>query len=189
MKKVFCIGAHKTGTTSMHKALDILGYTFNEGELNYKFFFKSVDEIRTFLLAYPDINAYEDSPFNLFDHYKMIDETFPDALFILTVRESTSLFDSVINWNQFGKGCPSIYKQIYGYDFKLENRKALVNCYEERNQNIINYFSSRPNKLLVLNIFDKQEKSWAEICSFLNRPLPANTKSFPHANQNLLKPR
>jgi len=110
--KVFCIGDVKTGTSSLHKALKILGYrtvrVFKWGEiLNRKFdiYLEYLEDLRLQQWK-PYINkiknfkydAYIDFPMGHDDVYKAIDKAFPDSKFILTVRNSKSFAKSFENY-------------------------------------------------------------------------------------------
>lgn len=169
---IFCIGAHKTGTTSLEEALKILNDTgklkesiyFLNDNIHYKHFFATKNELINLIQSCKELNrntnAFRDSPYNLHDNYKTIDKTIDNCKFILTVRDGEEWYDSVINWNKYGNGSFEIYKNIYGYDFNDQNKESIIKEYTKRNNDIIDYFKnrSRCHKLLVINVCDDKNK-------------------------------
>ena len=79
--KVFCIGFHKTGTTSLELALKKLGY-----RVTGSFGTKDPDIAeKVHEMAYamvPEYDAFEDNPWPIL--YRELDERFPGSKFILT---------------------------------------------------------------------------------------------------------
>jgi len=187
MNKIFCIGSNKTGTTSLTKSLQILGYSvcpeylmFNEGSKyfynqsigNYKHLFRLVDIF----------DVFEDRPWNHSDFYKKLDENFENSKFILTVRNTDNWINSYYRWSKKINLKSLWFYEIvsnvcYGVDDFLNNESIMRLKYEERNQEIINYFKNT-DKLLVLNFEELQ--GWDDLCNFLKNPIP--TQDFPHLN-------
>ena len=209
---IFCIGAHKTASTSLQSTLENIGFKFPDGNEQYKKFFCTknhellgfVAQLRTRYKA----NAFRDSPFNLFKNYVTIHDYFHEQTrikplsqktkFILTIRDSEKWFDSVVRWIQTKKGDPKVYEQIYGCPVTIENKQRVIQEYESRNREIQNFFKNT-NSLLVLDICDGDNKeNFTKLCNFLNITLPhphphphpnkvninANTVSIPWLNRN-----
>lgn len=90
-EKIFCIGFNKTGTTSLTESLREIGYQIGwqrkaEGMLRD---YLEYDFQR--LLKYCNTaTVFQDVPFSLPGLYKILDEKFPNAKFILTVRDTPS---------------------------------------------------------------------------------------------------
>lgn len=92
-EKIFCIGRNKTGTTTIAHTLAELGYRVapqryaellaDDCYLRGKF-----GLIVEFCRYY---NAFQDVPFSWPRTYRVLDEAFPNARFILTVRDSPEL--------------------------------------------------------------------------------------------------
>ncbi|MDH7517125.1 MAG: sulfotransferase [Candidatus Thermoplasmatota archaeon] len=166
--KIFCIGGPKTGTTSLHKALKILGYksarmfdwpTYQKyGEEKY------IEEIKK-----SSYDAFVDYPFGDKEFYKKIDLHFPESKFILTVRDTESLKKSYYNF----------YKNSQISERMLKNLSEKMKFLEKRNEEIINYFRDKPSRLLVMNITGGD--GWEKLCNFLDKPIP--NKLFPHKNK------
>ena len=63
---------------------------------------------------------------------------------------------------------------------KLFNKEHMINLFENRNLEIIKYFSDSDDKLLVIDI--SKEKTTKRICDFLNIPSEFSI-NMPHANK------
>ena len=68
-------------------------------------------------------------------------------------------------------------REDLNYDF-LNNEDIMRMKYEQRNQEIINYFKDT-NKLLILDFEESQ--NWDNLCDFLKKPIPS--QNFPHLNK------
>jgi 3'-phosphoadenosine 5'-phosphosulfate (PAPS) 3'-phosphatase len=176
--KIFGIGLSKTGTSSLAKALEILGYrtrdylgltTYTPGDLS------SID------LAEIERNeAFTDTPIPSF--YKELDQQYPGSLFILTVRERESWLKSCKK--QFTKRATSnvsdgerkalmaLYGCI-GFD-----RERFIDGYERFVNDVEKYFCRRRKDLLIIDICGGD--AWEPLCKFLNRPMPKVV--FPKSN-------
>jgi len=162
--KVFCVGYHRTGTTTISYCLSILGYRsvhwFRNG------IEPSVGWIE--MIRKSRFDAFSDAPFFEKDFFIKIDESFHGSKFILTVRDTPSWKRSLFD---FFKGTEWEVKDEY----ELKNR---ADAYEEHNKSVIMYFRDRPEDLLVMNIFKGDE--WQKLCGFLKKPTPG--KTLPHKN-------
>ena len=70
----------------------------------------------------------------------------------------------------------------YGVNIPTEdNKEYMIERYNKRNNEIIEYFKQNNGKLLVLNI-EEEEDPWKLLCEFLDEPIP--DKPFPHLNKN-----
>ena len=163
--KVFCLGASKTGLSSLSKALSILGYRtvqwFREGKEPENGW---VDYIKK-----SNYDAFVDSPMRKKDLYKQLDKNFSNSLFILTIRDTHSWIKSYVKYFQ---GSP------WGIRNNQE-KERLIQEYEEDNNQIISYFRTNPNKLLLMNIIEGDR--WEKLCTFLHKKIP--DCSFPHRNK------
>ena len=91
--KVFCIGAHKTGTTSLEVALKKLGYRVR-GSFGTKDpdIAEKVHEMAYAMVEQYD--AFEDNPWPVL--YRELDERFPGSKFILTRRPAEAWIRSMV---------------------------------------------------------------------------------------------
>lgn len=177
--KVFGIGLSKTGTTSLTKALDILGYK----AIHNPSYMLSLENGKL-SLDYEEVKKYDaltDIQISCF--YKELDFMFPGSKFILTTRELNSWIESCKN--HFNEHRNTVQKvqaldiQMYGSDlFDLELFKT---AYKRHHNDIIEYFSERDSDLLIIDV--SEENKWIKLCDFLNKPVP--NEPYPLRNRAL----
>lgn len=173
--KVFCVGLSKTATTSLTKALQILGYKANHFPIRLLKYDK--EGLGLDFSGADKYDALSDLPIARF--YKELDRTFPESKFILTTRELEEWLDSCSRhfWpGQILKGdfwFNRLHEEIYGaIDYDEEKfRKA----YTEHKEDVISYFSGRYDDLLIMDIPDGE--GWDKLCPFLGEPIP--DREFP----------
>jgi hypothetical protein len=173
--KVFCIGFHKTGTTSMEKALKLLGYRVTGGN-----WVRDPDvakvALKRALKLVPQYDAFQDNPWPML--YKEMDKTFPGSKFILTVRDPQKWVASVAK--NFGTDITPMREWLYGEGrgFPKGNEAVYVERFERHNHEVLNYFSDREQDLLVMNVTEGD--GWEKLCPFLGLVVPG--VPFPRAN-------
>ncbi len=172
--KIFCIGFHKTGTSSFAKAVKTLGYrvTGSYG-INDPDIAKNV-----YLIAHSLVKKYDsfqDNPWPII--YKELDEKYPNSKFVLTIRDSESWIKSQVR--HFGRNETPMRKWIYGVGCPEGNEEIYIKRFEKHNNEVIDYFKDRPDDLLVLDF--AKGNGWEKLCSFLGTDIPDIT--FPHANK------
>jgi hypothetical protein len=188
--KVFGAGLSKTGTTSLQKAFDILGYKtlgFHTDRLQ-----DAVVEGRADanFRVYDDLDAVFDLPVAHF--YAELAEAYPDAKFILTLRDEDDWWPSIKNhfahrpvkyprlfdlpkrrkYKIFRK---ALRERVYG---DASPRETLYRQrYREHNARVQTLLP--PERLLVMNIM--QGDGWDKLCGFLDVPKPE--QPFPFENK------
>ena len=179
-KKVFCIGANKTGTTSLKKIFKEFKYNVapqHEQERKLEDFSQLNDQKNiSFIKKY---DFFQDMPFSMGINYVKIDTLFPGSLYILTTRDSEKWYESLCKfhlniYNKIGfnlqsikevkekhvKEFPHIYK---GYAHK----EILFHWISEVKENKINYnWDLIYNKKHYINIFENRNK---EIIKYFQR--------------------
>lgn len=99
-EKVFCIGANKTGTSSMEAVFKSLGLAIGpqqEGELAAVPFYKGrFGPLRDFVARH---DAFQDAPFSVRTTYAQLDAMFPGSKFILTHRPPGEWLRSLVNFH------------------------------------------------------------------------------------------
>ena len=174
MQKVFCIGFHKTGTTSLHEALTILGYRVCSVRKDLVGAIIRGDSaaIQRVVESY---DAFEDNPWPLL--YQVLDRGIPDARFILTLRDVEAWYQSALA--HFGSRETDMRRLIYGADrgAPADHEEAYKRRYTEHYRQVRAHFSGRDN-LLEFDVFGGD--GWTELCGFLGHRHP--TVPFPHAN-------
>ena len=206
-QRVICVGFNKTGTTTLGKCFDILGmapvarpqalhdvflnanhevYGSNKefGSYPYRSICSQVFDEKNFKFALNisrEFLAYHDRPWNVGNLFKCMDEAYPSSKFILTWRDPQKWWDSVNNW--LTKSHPQDEAKYLRYLNHLNtdqlDKETFIAGYLNHNQNIIDYFKDKPEKLLTIN-FENGE-GWAEICNFLGAQIPEI--NFPHENK------
>lgn len=180
--KVFCIGFHKTGTTSLGKLMEQLGYRNCHGagpvrkelgdhkmmELLFK---KQYDSI--FKIA-EQFDSFNDNPW--FSLYQEMDLQFPNSKFICVYRDEESWINSC---KKYFKDSSSAFRMfLYGYGSPIGNEERYLSVYRNHYKEVKAYFNDRENDVLYLNIkapdFVEQVKSFLEIES--------KVTEFPHLN-------
>ena len=84
--KIFCIGAGKTGTTSIEKALSDFGYNMgnqSEGELLLDDYIQR--NFKAIINFCKTADAFQDAPFCFQHTYQALDQYYPKAKFVLTI--------------------------------------------------------------------------------------------------------
>jgi len=174
--KVFCIGFHKTGTTSLEMALKKLGYrvTGSFGTKDPAIASKVHD------MAYAMVDkfdAFEDNPWPIL--YRELDQRFPGSKFVLTRRPTENWIRSQVK--DFATTQTPMRRWIYGEDAGCPsgNEELYTARYERHNREVQEFFASRPDDLLIIDL--PNDDGWSRLCPFLGHPTP--NEPFPHANK------
>ncbi len=171
--KVFGIGFHKTGTSSLAQALRDLGYRV--GGPNGIHDPNIADNVHEMALTVANqFDAFKDNPWPLL--YQEVDDAFPGSRFILTVRPTGDWIDSVVN--HFGDETTPMREWIYGVGSPRGNEQTYVDRYERHNREVTEYFRDRDGDLLVLDLANGD--GWEQLCPFLGKRVP--DVPFPRAN-------
>lgn len=169
--KVFGIGLPRTGSTSLAEAMRLLGYNSLHTPIGLHHF-----------LEY-DFTA---DPLTVMK-YKFLDHIFPDAKFILTLRDIKS-------WLLSNKlYCEEVVDKLFEGQVPIdvgEQRFALfgttsfdmdkfIIAFHSHISDVLNHFKERKDKLLVFNVCGGQ--SWETLCPFLGIDIP--DIQFPSLNK------
>jgi len=178
--KYFCIGKNKTGTTSIAKAFEKLGYQVGEQRLAQMLLREYVNRDFEPIVSYcRSAEVFQDSPFSYPETYIHMDEAFPGSKFILTVRDSgEQWYDSLVRFHaeRFGKGevptaqdlksAPNLWKgrawesnrALYNSpESDPYNREILINHYHRHNESIREYFHKRSTDFIEINVARKED--------------------------------
>lgn len=169
--KIFGIGANKTGTTSLTKAFQILGFKashwVHHREMAQKLILGQFDF--PFLKEH---DAVSDLPIPCI--YPELDKAYPGSKFILTVRESGSWLRSQENHHK--QIHHPVFEVFLMYGTWWYDEDMFLTKYVLHNAEVRDYFKDRPEDLLVMNIC--RGDGWEKLCPFLGVPAPAT--KFPH---------
>lgn len=171
--KVFGIGFQKTGTTSLGRALELLGY-----RMHGVFGFLDPDIAENALPQAIELaqthDAFQDNPWSVL--YQELDAEFPGSKFILTERPTDQWIESVVR--HFGTRSEPMREWIYGDGRPRGNEQLYVDRYERHNREVRAYFQDRPDDLLIMNVTNGE--GWETLCPFLGIDVPK--QAFPHRN-------
>ena len=185
VRKVFNLGFSKTGTTSIEQALQHFGYRVARGhwKYNYCFYLLSLcinddyDEIIKFTKSF---DAFCDGPWgggtNL---YKRLVEEYPDAHFMLSVRDPEKWHKSLVNLlSIFDRneetalesyaangmwGSAYWFRNIFDIETLAGNKDKIIRVYTEYNSEVIQYFKTKEIPLLVMDLSTCDP--WTELCN------------------------
>jgi 3'(2'),5'-bisphosphate nucleotidase len=168
--KIFGIGLSKTGTTSLARALEILGYKTKDYLGITRYIAGDLSSIN--LKVIDENDAFTDTPIPSF--YKELDARYPNSKFILTTRNMDDWLKSCKK--QFTKrmaekeneATGQLHTDLYGC-FEFDPEK-FANGYKRFVDGVLNYFKDRPRDLLVMDLCDGEK--WEPLCDFLNKPVP-----------------
>lgn len=201
--KVFCIGLNKTGTTSLQKAFQDLGFHVGDqrvAELLYdRHYFKR--EFAPIIQYCRTAQVFQDLPFSCPYLFVALDQAFPGSRFILTVRRDADQWYSSITrfhgklWGSDGRAptAEQLRAAPYvrtGWAYSLiklhgtpesdpYNKPALIAHYERHNADVQRYFADRPDDLLVIDV--GAADSYQRFIEFLGIPSPFS--AFPWENK------
>ena len=172
--KVFGIGFHKTGTSSLGQALRLLGYRVR-GALRLADPRGMEDVLEAALPYLATHDAFQDNPWPLL--YREMDRRVPGSKFVLTVRDMDGWIRSATTF--FGKRETPMRRWIYGpgAGSPVGNEELYVERHRRHVEEVMEYFRDRPGDLLVLRVLEGE--GWETLCPFLGQPIPP--VEFPHA--------
>jgi hypothetical protein len=185
--KIFGIGFYKTGTTTLYDALRILGYhTVNGDKLGS---YPGADDGATLLgriregdyrlPTFEMFEAFTDNPY--FGIWRQIYDQFPDARYILTVRDERRWIDSCEKFFRNRRVRPMrewMFGQHANPASSPEARQAWLDAYRAHNAAVRAFFATRGEQYFEFD--PTMEGRWDRLCAFLGAPLP--DLPWPHAN-------
>lgn len=174
--KIFCIGFHKTGTTSLSAALQLLGYRvtgpngWSDPDIARKVH-QMVDDL------VPQFDAFQDNPWPIL--YRYLDEKYPGSKFILTLRDPEAWIRSQVN--HFGDTTTPMRQWIYGDEHGAPKGSEAIYTgrFNQHYREVRDYFAERPEDLLEMDL--ARGDGWDSLCPFLGVNIPP--QPFPHANK------
>lgn len=174
--KVFVIGFHKTGTTSLDLALQGLGYKVCGVDKNL-LRFKDTEELNSYIrITIENWDAVQDMPWPLF--YKELYDLHPTGKFILTRRQADVWYQSVIMF--FGSIRIPFHKKIYQAPCAEGYESEYKRVYNKHNTEVLTFFDNKKNFLIME---PGQNFDYTTLCEFLEiKDIPE--APFPHGRNN-----
>ena len=210
--KVFCIGKNKTGTTSLQKEFHRRGYQVGDQRqaelLTHYYHIHDFDPIIQYCHSG---EVFQDVPFSWPGTYRHLDQAFPDARFILSIRDSAEQWvQSLINFAKKRNGGTlptledikrqdyvypgwSYYNHLWRYIDRGMNISAIENHMNEKlydSQILLQRYNQYNEEVIsyfqakpdkLLIINVGQPEDYARFCTFFN--LPKDYDGFPWENK------
>lgn len=183
--RIFGIGLSRTGTKSLTRALEHLGYR----TIHYPHDPATLAELSNSVFRLTVLEAFEAvTDITATPYYAQFDREYPGSKFVLTVREIDDWLTSMeAHFDRLGPYLEShpdmrpftdfICAAVYGTHSFHRGRMRWV--YETHVGNVRRYFERRPDDLLEIDICG--DAGWDQLCSFLDRPMP--DMAFPFLNR------
>ncbi|WP_251951764.1 sulfotransferase [Salinibacter ruber] len=164
--KVFCIGWLKTGTTSMGRALEVLGFKHCGWDPKIWRDYYRNRKIEKIIEHGRYFESFDDLPWNKYEMLDTLNLSFPDSKFILLERKKSSWKKSIVS-----------FRKRNGEDFEIAKE---VEYFEQHERYVKDYFlgggNGREDQLLTMSVCDGE--GFETLCPFLNVEEP--DRAFPH---------
>ena len=171
--KILGVGLSRTGTLTLHKALEILGYKCIHWAPERLADVVDGSNQNPFFRRYDDVDVVTDIPAAYF--YKELWDAYPDCRFILTTRDIESWYRSVAK--HYGHVCDSpLQNLVYGSEIVTEF--LYKKKFKDHNDAVRAMIPS--DKLLEMDI-PSGRSGWDQLCHFLKKDIPQ--RDFPHRNK------
>lgn len=180
MSRIFNVSHHKCATTSVHRALEILGFQSHHWfEPDHFLQVHLEGRIVSERSLREDNTAWNDLPITLM--YRALYEAFPSETFLFVRRDPLAWVDSlrrhiVGSW----PGELPIHTMVYGYPIKASNfdAKVCLRAYDRICQDILEFFHGNPN----FHLIELGNLSWKTLCKAVGKPEP--DVPFPWENKS-----
>jgi hypothetical protein len=121
-------------------------------------------------------DAFTDNPY--FSIWRPLAESYPEARFVLTVRDRAAWIESCVRFYR-GRRVRPMRRWMFGAhadpSATADARDAWLARFDAHNAAVQAYFATRPGRLLVLDITSGD--GWSVLCPFLGEPVP--NRPFP----------
>jgi len=185
--KIFCIGFYKTGTTTLYDALRTLGYHTVNGDTPGSYpgaddgatLIRQIDAGDYRLPTFDMFDAFSDNPY--FRIWRQIHDQFPQAKYILTVRDEDRWIESCVKFYRHRRIRPMrvwMFGPHANPAASPASRQAWLDAYRAHNAAVREFFATRPHQYFEFD--PTREGGWDRLCAFLGAPVPS--QPWPHAN-------
>jgi hypothetical protein len=177
--KIFCIGLNKTGTSSLHRALQGLGLTSQHfgGPPIRKAVERAIREDKPLLTYLPEADAYSDIQ-RLSVNYERLDREYPGSKFILTLRDVDGWIDSRRRHveRNIERKAAGEYDGTF-LEIEPDEWRAL---FEDHHRGVAEYFAGRDD---FLEFRVTEGDGYEKLCPFLGMDIPE--APFPWKNRDV----
>lgn len=178
--KVFGLGLSRTGTTSLHAALVLMGLSAVHYPLSYRNLATHWLDGDFSPVHTAPFRCYSDLPTPIF--FRELDRSNPASKFVLTLRDEVAWADSIER--QYARPLPPSPKNPIRHRMRelaygsIEfDRSRYLDAYRRHHDNVRDHFAAQPDRLLVLDL-SRDTDAWQRLAKFLDRP--ATARAFPH---------
>ena len=182
--KVIGIGLSKTGTSSLVRALQILGLD----AVHFPSDSQTLHELRRGHYSLSVLKKHQAIAEGIAPFFPQLDTYFPNSKFILTIRDLESWLDSaehhwpfVEEWARHNQEFNAAWDFLSTSTFGVRSfqRERFTYVYLTHLDRVRRYFAARSHVLLELDICGGD--GWEKLCPFLGLPEPDSR--FPLANR------
>lgn len=176
--KIFCIGLNKTGTSSLHAALDSLGFRSLHGgrpELT-RTVERALEEGRPLVEDFPLHDAFSDI-WVLSENFDVLDEQYPGSRFILTTRDLDDWLDA--RRRHVERNRANRERGLYHGTFLTVDLDSWRELHRAHHARVLDYFAGRAD-FLAMRVVDGD--GYEKLCPFLALPVP--DRPFPNRNRS-----
>jgi hypothetical protein len=174
--KVFGVGVHRTGTTTLSYCMRRFGFRHCGYQLPLLEAWCAGDPGPLFAAA-DEVDSAGDWPWPL--AFRELDARYPEARFVLTVRRDPQVWLESLLYHARRSGPTRARELIYGHSDPVGHERAHLDLYLAHNAAVRAWFQGRPGKLL--EVCWERGDGWPELCGFLGQPIQEDP--FPHVNQ------
>jgi hypothetical protein len=175
--RIFCVGLNKTGTSTFHEAMSILGFTsLHWGGPPIR------DKVQTAIDAGEPLLSHLDDRFDAFSdilllstNFELLDRQYPGSRFVLTVRPIDDWLHS--RRRHVENNIRRKAEGTYDGDFLVVDPEAWRSEWKRHVAGVREYFHGRDD---FLEIDLTCGRGWGPLCAVLRVPEP--TVPFPWAN-------
>jgi hypothetical protein len=167
--KVFGIGLNKTGTISLHEALETLGFrSLHWGGPEVKHaVLRALSENRPLVDDLGPYDAYSDIE-PLSQNFDVLHAQYPGARFVLTTRDVESWVDS--RRRHVERNLRRQEQGLYHGNFVEVDEAAWREEHRRHHERVLTFFGARPGDLLVMSIVEGD--GYEVLCPFLGVERP-----------------
>lgn len=161
--RIFGIGLPKTGTTSLSKAINLLGIKSNHDCEKHKQLCGLLPQN-----VFPDGEAYFDGP--ICREWNRLFLLYPDAKFILSTRDREEWINSLI--------VHALHNRVFNTGWPHISTQTQLTKWDDHHEQVRRMLGDSRN-FLEINVCGGE--GWEKLCPFLGYDIP----SFPFPHQNL----
>jgi hypothetical protein len=185
--KIFGIGFYKTGTTTLYEALRGLGYNTINGDKPGSYpgaddgqaLIRQIEAGDYRLPTFELFDAFTDNPY--FRIWRQVCDLYPDARYILTVRDEEQWIASCVKFFRNRRLRPMrvwMFGKHADPSRDEASRQAWLDAYRAHNAAVREHFRGRATQYLEFD--PTQEPDWRRLCAFVQAPVP--DRPWPRAN-------